>query len=48
MALQTLWFILWGALWAVYFTLDGFDFGAGMLRLFLAREEAGRQVRPCF
>jgi cytochrome d ubiquinol oxidase subunit II len=44
MALQTLWFILWGALWAVYFTLDGFDFGAGMLRLFLAREEAGRQV----
>jgi cytochrome d ubiquinol oxidase subunit II len=44
MALQTLWFVLWGALWAVYFTLDGFDFGAGMLRLFLTRGEADRRV----
>jgi cytochrome bd ubiquinol oxidase subunit II len=44
MALQTLWFVLWGLLWAVYFTLDGFDFGAGMLRLFLTREEADRRV----
>ena len=44
MALQTLWFMLWGLLWAMYFTLDGFDFGAGMLRLFLTREESGRQL----
>jgi cytochrome d ubiquinol oxidase subunit II len=44
MALQTLWFVLWGALWAVYFTLDGFDFGSGMLRLFLSRSEADRRV----
>ncbi len=44
MALQALWFVLWGLLWAVYFTLDGFDFGAGMLRLFLAREEIDRRV----
>jgi len=44
MALQTLWFVLWGLLWAVYFTLDGFDFGAGMLRLFLTREETDRRV----
>lgn len=44
MSLQILWFALWGLLWAVYFTLDGFDFGAGMLRNFLARDEAERGV----
>jgi cytochrome bd ubiquinol oxidase subunit II len=44
MALQVLWFVLWGLLWAVYFMLDGFDFGAGMLRLFLSRDEADRRV----
>ena len=44
MALQTLWFVLWGLLWAVYFMLDGFDFGAGMLRVFLSRDEIDRRV----
>jgi cytochrome d ubiquinol oxidase subunit II len=44
MALQILWFVLWGILWAVYFMLDGFDFGTGMLRNFLARDESERQV----
>lgn len=44
MALQTLWFVLWGLLWAVYFMLDGFDFGVGMLRTFLTRDETGRRV----
>jgi cytochrome d ubiquinol oxidase subunit II len=44
MALQTLWFVLWGLLWAVYFTLDGFDFGTGMLRVFLAKDETGRRI----
>lgn len=38
-ALQIVWFILWGTLWAVYFMLDGFDFGACMLRPFLAKDE---------
>ena len=42
MALQVLWFVLWGLLWAVYFVLDGFDFGAGMLRPFVARNETER------
>ena len=27
--LETTWFVLWGLLWAVYFVLDGFDFGIG-------------------
>jgi cytochrome d ubiquinol oxidase subunit II len=43
-ALQILWFVLWGVLWAVYFMLDGFDFGAGMLRNFLAKDETDRRV----
>src|SRR5512139_271478 len=44
MALQTLWFILWGLLWAVYFMLDGFDFGAGILYRFVARNEAEKSA----
>lgn len=44
MALQTLWFILWGLLWAVYFMLDGFDFGAGILYRFIARNEADKSA----
>ncbi len=44
MGLQVLWFVLWGLLWAVYFVLDGFDFGAGMLRLFVTREETERRM----
>jgi cytochrome d ubiquinol oxidase subunit II len=44
MILQNLWFVLWGALWAVYFMLDGFDFGTGMLRMFLSRDETERKM----
>jgi cytochrome d ubiquinol oxidase subunit II len=44
MALQILWFVLWGILWAVYFMLDGFDFGVSMLRPFIARDETERRV----
>ena len=25
--METIWFILWGLLWAIYFILDGFDLG---------------------
>ncbi len=37
--LETLWFILWGLLWAIYFMLDGFDLGLGTLLPFLGRTE---------
>jgi len=37
--LETIWFLLWGVLWAVYFVLDGFDLGAGTLMPFLAKDE---------
>jgi cytochrome d ubiquinol oxidase subunit II len=39
MTFQVIWFILWGVLWAVYFLLDGFDFGVGMLYFFLGKNE---------
>ncbi|AFM24750.1 cytochrome d ubiquinol oxidase subunit II [Desulfomonile tiedjei] len=37
--LETIWFALWGILWAVYFMLDGFDLGAGILTPVLARND---------
>ena len=44
MAFQVVWFILWGLLWAVYFMLDGFDLGAGILYRFLGRDEAEKSA----
>ena len=29
MLLESIWFYIWGLLWAVYFMLDGFDLGTG-------------------
>ncbi len=43
MEFQIVWFILWGVLWAVYFMLDGFDFGVGILQRFLGRDDAERR-----
>ena len=37
MELTTVWFILIAVLWIGYFTLEGFDFGVGMLLPVLAR-----------
>jgi cytochrome d ubiquinol oxidase subunit II len=42
--LATIWFLLWGILWAVYFVLDGFDLGAGALSPFLARNEKEKKA----
>ena len=44
MGLQITWFVLWGVLWAVYFMLDGFVLGSGMLQNFLARNDTERRV----
>ncbi len=35
--LETIWFILWTLLWAVYFLLDGFDLGIGSLMPFISK-----------
>jgi cytochrome d ubiquinol oxidase subunit II len=44
MEYQVIWFALWGLLWAVYFMLDGFDFGVGMLQRFLAANNTEKRV----
>src|SRR5271157_2794145 len=41
--LETIWFLLWGILWAVYFMLGGFDLGAGTLAPFVARTDKERR-----
>ncbi len=42
--LETIWFMLWGILWAAYFMLDGFDLGLGTLMPFLARSEDDKRI----
>ena len=42
--LQIIWFVLWGVLWAVYFMLDGFVLGTGMLHYNLGGTDAERRV----
>jgi cytochrome bd ubiquinol oxidase subunit II len=44
MELTTVWFALIAALWIGYFTLEGFDFGVGMLLPVLARNDTERRV----
>src|SRR6188508_1926745 len=44
MELTTVWFILIAVLWIGYFTLEGFDFGVGMLLPVLARDGRERRV----
>ena len=41
--LETIWFVLWTLLWAVYFILDGFDLGSGTLMPFLARNDTEKR-----
>ena len=42
--LETIWFLLWGLLWSVYFMLDGFDLGLGTLIPFLGRNDFERRL----
>ena len=44
MELTTVWFALIAVLWIGYFTLEGFDFGVGMLLPVLARDDTERRV----
>ncbi|WP_121251449.1 cytochrome d ubiquinol oxidase subunit II [Nocardioides ferulae] len=44
MELTTVWFILIAVLWIGYFTLEGFDFGVGMLLPVLGKNERERRV----
>jgi cytochrome bd ubiquinol oxidase subunit II len=42
--LETIWFLLWGLLWAIYFMLDGFDFGLGTLSPFVAKNDTEKRL----
>jgi cytochrome d ubiquinol oxidase subunit II len=44
MELTTVWFILIAVLWIGYFSLEGFDFGVGMLLPVLARDDRERRL----
>lgn len=44
MALQTIWFFLWGLLWALFFMTDGFDFGIGTLYPFLGKCDEDKRI----
>ena len=44
MELQITWFILWSVLWAVYFMLDGFVLGTGMLYYILGKDRQEKQM----
>ncbi|MGD0229446.1 MAG: cytochrome d ubiquinol oxidase subunit II [Syntrophorhabdales bacterium] len=41
--LETIWFLLWGILWAVYFMVGGFDLGVGILTPLLGRTDAEKR-----
>lgn len=42
--LESIWFVLWGILWAAYFMLDGFDLGLGTLLPVLAKNETEKRI----
>lgn len=42
--LETIWFLLWGILWATYFVLDGYDLGIGTLIPVLGKTDRDRRV----
>ena len=42
--LETIWFMLWGILWAIYFILDGFDLGLGTIMPLLAKNDIDKRV----
>ncbi len=44
MELQSIWFFIWGLLWALFFMTDGFDFGVGILYPFLGKSDTDKRV----
>jgi len=42
--LESIWFVLWGVLWIVYFVLDGFDLGLGALMPALAKNDQEKRI----
>ena len=44
MELQSVWFFIWGLLWAVFFITDGFDLGIGTLMPFINKGEQDKRI----
>lgn len=44
MSLESLWFFVWGILWALWLATDGFDLGAGILYPFIGRNDKERSA----
>jgi cytochrome d ubiquinol oxidase subunit II len=44
MVLESIWFFIWGLLWAVFFMTDGFDFGVGTLYPFLGKTDEEKRI----
>jgi len=44
MILETIWFFLWGLLWALYFMTDGFDLGIGALYPLLGKTDRDKKT----
>ncbi|MGL4721989.1 MAG: cytochrome d ubiquinol oxidase subunit II [Desulfovibrionaceae bacterium] len=42
--LEIIWFVLWGLIWAIYFVLDGFDFGMGILMPFITKTNTEKRI----
>ena len=42
--METIWFFLISGMLATYVVLDGFDFGAGILHLLVARKDEERRT----
>lgn len=44
MELQTVWFFIWGLLWAVFFMTDGANFGIGTLYPFMGKSDEDKRI----
>lgn len=44
MELQSIWFFIWGLLWAIFFMTDGFDFGIGTIYPFAGKTDMDRRM----
>jgi cytochrome bd ubiquinol oxidase subunit II len=44
MVLESIWFFIWGLLWAVYFMTDGFDLGVGTLLPFMGKTDTDKRI----
>ncbi len=42
--LENIWFFLWGVLWIIYFILDGYDLGLGLMKPLLAKSEQDKRM----